>query len=199
MLSSLFNSSDFEYHNFSIANIAMPAPSMYHNTQHGTTITTTTSHHQHHRVQPDLTIPINIASPKVEKEYDDSVLQRRLKNIESFLQSKIKWVLHDFKREDGSKPTGKNGIDDVDDEDLFHPPAATKRRKNKHRRSRGGDDDGDDDDKDKSKVSYHSYVDYTMLCMDVYCTVCMFVSVSYVCRDQCVGWHQYSSFIYFII
>jgi hypothetical protein len=155
MFSSLFNSSDFEYHNFSIANIAMPAPSIYHNNQHGTTITTTnttSSHHHNHRVQSDLTIPINIASPKVEKEYDDSVLQRRLKNIESFLQSKIKWVLHDFKREDGSKPTGKNGIDDVDDDDLLHPPAANKRRKNKHRRPRGGDDN-DDDDKNKLKVS----------------------------------------------
>ena len=152
MFYSLFNSSDFEYHNFSIANIAMPAPSIYHNNQHGTTITNTTS--SHHRVQSDLTIPINIASPKVEKEYDDSVLQRRLKNIESFLQSKIKWVLHDFKREDGSKPTGKNVVDEVDDDDLLHPPAATKRRKNKHRRPRDGDDnDDDDDDKNKSKVS----------------------------------------------
>ena len=154
MFYSLFYSSDFEYHNFSIANIAMPAPSIYHNNQHGTTITTTNTtnsyHHNHHRVQSDLTIPINIASPKVEKEYDDSVLQRRLKNIESFLQSKIKWVLHDFKREDGSKPTGKNGIDDVDDDDLLHPPAANKRRENKHRRPRDGDDD---DDKNKSKVS----------------------------------------------
>ena len=88
------------------------------------------------------------------EEDDDSVLQRRLKNIESFLQSKIKWVLHDFKREDGSKPTGKNVIDDVDDDDLLHPPAATKRRKNKHRPPRDGDDnDDDDDDKNKSKVS----------------------------------------------
>jgi hypothetical protein len=165
MFTSLFNSSDFEYYNFSIANIAMPTPSMYHNTQHATTNTTTTNttsshhhhhHHHHHRVQSDLTIPINIASPKVEKEYDDSVLQRRLKNIESFLQSKIKWVLHDFKREDGSKTIGKNGMDDVDDEDLLHPPATAKRRKNNHRRSRGADDDDNDDnddDNDKSKVS----------------------------------------------
>ena len=173
MLYSLFYSSDFEYHNFSIANIAMPAPSIYHNYQHGTTTNTTNSHH-HHRVQSDLTIPINIASPKVEKEYDDSVLQRRLKNIESFLQSKIKWVLHDFKREDDSKPTVKNGIDDVDDDDLLHPPAANKRRKNKHRRPRGGDDN--DDDKNKSKVSYYSYyLDYTTM--------------------LCVGWDQCSSFI----
>jgi hypothetical protein len=51
----------------------MPAPSIYRNNQHGTTITstnTTNSHHHNHRVQSDLTIPINIASPKVEKEYD---------------------------------------------------------------------------------------------------------------------------------
>ena len=155
----------------------MPTPSMHHSSS-------SHHHHHHHRVQPDLSIPINIASQKVEKEYDDSVLQRRLKNIESFLQSKIKWVLNDFKREDASKPTGKNGKDDVDDDDLLNPPATTKRRKDKHSTPSRYDDDI------KSKVSYSSYQCYTMLCwnlhMSVAISICLLESV-YVC------WNRYMS------
>jgi len=128
-------------------------------------------------VQPDIVIPNNIASPKVEKEYDDSVLRRRLKIIESFLQSKIHWVLDDFKREDDLHPTGMNGKDDVDD-DILHPPAM-KRRKDKDSGRRDDVDKGSVDDNDKSKVSYlDSVVTYDCL----YRSVSIFLLESvYVC------------------